>query len=53
MSHRYTLREPAPSPSATLGEGEPGKQLTGKSSSPSAKYRALGEAFPECLANSR
>jgi hypothetical protein len=41
------------SPSATLGEGLPGKQFTGKRSSPSAKSRALGEAFPECRAPSR
>jgi hypothetical protein len=37
----------------TLGEGQPGKRLMGKRPSPSAKYRALGEAFPECLANLR
>jgi hypothetical protein len=36
------------SPSATLGEGLPGKRP-----SPSAKSRALGEAFPECRAPSR
>jgi hypothetical protein len=41
------------SPSATLGEGQPGKRLTGKRPSPSAKSRALGEAFPECHAPHR
>jgi hypothetical protein len=42
-----------PSPSATLGEGLPGKRLTGKSSSPSAKNRTLGEGFPECHGSTR
>jgi hypothetical protein len=46
----------------TLGEGFPlcntrgrpsGMLLTGKPPSPSAKSRALGEAFPECQATSR
>jgi hypothetical protein len=37
-----------PTPSATLGEKRPGMPLTGKRSSPSAKNRTLGEAFPEC-----
>jgi hypothetical protein len=41
------------SPSATLGEGLPGKRFTGKRPSPSAKSRAIGEAFPECRAPSR
>jgi hypothetical protein len=41
------------SPSATLGEGQPEKGLTKKRPSPSAKYRALGEAFPECHAPPR
>jgi hypothetical protein len=41
------------SPSATLGEGRPGTLLTGKRPSPSAKSRALGEAFLECRAPSR
>jgi hypothetical protein len=40
------------SPSATLGEGLPGKRFTGKRPSPSAKSRALGEAFPEFRAPS-
>jgi hypothetical protein len=41
------------SPSATLGEGLPGKPFTGKRPSPSAKSRALGEAFPECRPSTR
>jgi hypothetical protein len=42
-----------PSPSATLGEEPPGMPLTGKRSSPSAKNRTLGEAFPECHPSTR
>jgi hypothetical protein len=42
-----------PSPSATLGEELPGMPLTGKRSSPSAKNRTLGEAFPECRPSTR
>jgi hypothetical protein len=42
-----------PSPSATLGEEPPGMPLTGKSSSPSAKNRTLGEDFPECRYSTR
>jgi hypothetical protein len=41
------------SPSATLGEGLPGTLLMGKLPSPSAKSRALGEAFPERHAPTR
>jgi hypothetical protein len=37
----------------TLGEGLPGKRFTEKRPSPSAKYRALGEAFHECRGPSR
>jgi hypothetical protein len=40
-------------PSATLGEEPPGMPLTGKMSSPSAKNRTLGEAFPECRPSTR
>jgi hypothetical protein len=39
--------------SATLGEELPGMLLTGKSSSPSAKNRTLGEDFPECHGSTR
>jgi hypothetical protein len=42
-----------PSPSVTLGEERPGMPLTGKRSSPSAKNRTLGEAFPECHTSTR
>jgi hypothetical protein len=42
-----------PSSSATLGEEPPGMPLTGKRSSPSAKNRTLGEAFPECRPSTR
>jgi hypothetical protein len=41
------------SPSATLGEEPPGMPLTEKGSSPSAKNRTLGEAFPECRSSTR
>jgi hypothetical protein len=41
------------SPSATLWEELPGKRLTGKSSSPSAKNRTLEEDFPECHGSTR
>jgi hypothetical protein len=37
----------------TLGEGLPGKRFTEKRPSPSAKYRALGEAFHECRGRSQ
>jgi hypothetical protein len=42
-----------PSSSATLGEEPLGMPFTGKRSSPSAKNRTLGEAFPECHPNTR
>jgi hypothetical protein len=42
-----------PSLSASLGEEPPGMPLTGKRSSPSAKNRTLGEAFPECRPSTR
>jgi hypothetical protein len=42
-----------PSASATLEEGLPVTLLTVKRPSPSAKSRALGEAFPERRASSR
>jgi hypothetical protein len=53
--HTYvkSLWETPTSRSATLGEELPGTLLTRKRPSPSAKSRALGEAFAECHTNSR
>ena len=42
-----------PRVSAALGEEPPANPLTGKSSSPSVKNRALGEGFAECRAGTR
>jgi hypothetical protein len=52
-SGKWQKHSGKPSPSATLGEGLPGKRLTGKSSSPSAKNRTLGEGFPESHGSTR
>ena len=53
QSVKAQLHSGKPFPSATLGEKPPANPLTGKSSSPSVKNRALGEDFAECRADTR
>jgi hypothetical protein len=49
----HSAKTPKHSGKASPSEGLPGKRSMGKRPSPSAKYRALGEAFLECRAPSR
>jgi hypothetical protein len=52
-SGKGQLHSGKPSPSATVGEEDPGKSFTGKPTSPRVKNRALGEYFPERHASTR